>query len=62
MYEYFIFGNYLDKLADSNFSENINLMGESVKSILIYIFVGSIAWIVLSFVFVFVMTFPKLEN
>ena len=37
-------------------------MTNYVKNILIYIFVGSLAWIVLLFVFVFIMTFPKLET
>ena len=62
MYEYFIFGNYLDKIADQNFSDNITIMGENVKNTLLYIFFGSVAWTLLSLGFVFLMTFPKIET
>jgi len=62
MYEFFIFESYLDKLTDGNFSLNISLMGDNVKTLLLYVFLGSVIWVIFTFAFVFIVTFPKLET
>lgn len=37
-------------------------MGNNVNNILIYIFLGAVAWVLISFIFVFVIIFRKLET
>lgn len=62
MYEFFMFENYLNKLSEGNFNENLNIMGLNISMMLFYVFIGSMVWVIFSFMFVFVVTFPKLEN
>jgi hypothetical protein len=57
-----MFENYLNKLSEGNFNENLNIMGLNISMMLFYVFIGSMVWVIFSFMFVFVVTFPKLEN